>query len=213
MEARHLQGSRVFVLVFALGIGCAGTALVIRAKIVDRLRKAGRVTVVASPAEAEAVLTGVAVMTEALDYGASHKTSTLAEDEWRMNRTPVVAAILVGPTRQVLWQGEAAPRWLGPSSQVSDVVGQIAGGLVRAHRPDGGGGENSKVLRPGDVRSIAVGRLKGDEIGRLQRSRRVLVFDASSGADATSTGFAEAVSVYTPGSSSDGIAEGIPYFW
>jgi hypothetical protein len=228
----RMQGSRVLVLVLALGVGCAAqtalgvrkvfvksfgddeTAVVIRAKIVDRLMKTGKVTLVESVDEAEGVLSGIAVMTEALDYEAAHVTTSLAEDEWRMNRNPVVAAILASPAGQVLWQGEAAPRLLGPSNQVSDVVGQITAGLVRAI-------EHSKSPSPRGVRSIAVGRFNGYEnaqlirirlMGRLHRSRRVLVFDSANGADATLTGVVEAVSVYKPGSSYSGNeADGTPY--
>ena len=117
--------------IFVGSFGNAEGADLIREKIIVRLVKSGKLTIVESPEDADASLTGVAETSKGVRYSASSGPyGGTAAGGTTYNASLVVR--LVGKSRQILWGDEATPRFLGSRSVSSNVADKMVKELIKA---------------------------------------------------------------------------------
>lgn len=117
--------------IFVASFGSAEGADLIREKVIVRLVKYGKITVVESPEDADASLAGVAERSTGVRYNAnSGLNGSNATGGTTYNASLVVR--LVGKSKQILWADEATPRLWGSSSVSSNVADKIVKDLIKA---------------------------------------------------------------------------------
>jgi len=126
-EATSLREVRA---VYVGSFGNAQGADLIREKVINRLVKSGKVSVVQEPESADAILIGVAEIVRDLGYSASvDQYGGAASGGTRYDATLVVR--LIGKGKKILWVGEAKPG-LFVDSVSSSVADKVVKNLLKA---------------------------------------------------------------------------------
>jgi len=116
--------------IYVDSFGTAEGADLIKEKLVNRLVKSGRVSVVEDPDAADAVLTGIGEINKGVRYSASAgQYGGLASGGTSYDATLVVR--LLGKDKQILWVDEAKPGFM-PGSVSSSVADKVSKNLLKA---------------------------------------------------------------------------------
>ena len=126
-DATHSPVLKIYVD----SLGQAEGSDVIREKLINRLIKSRKVSVVDAPQIADVILTGLAERSRGVRYAANSGTyGASAVGGTTYDATIVVR--LIDSQRQVLWTDEAKPSFFGSSSVSSNVANRVADDLLKA---------------------------------------------------------------------------------
>jgi len=116
--------------IYVDSFGTAEGADLIKAKVVNRLVKSGRVSVVENRDAADAVLTGIGEINKGVRYSASAgQYGGTASGGTQYDATLVVR--LLGKDKQILWVDEAKPGFISHSVS-SSVADKVSKNLLKA---------------------------------------------------------------------------------
>ena len=116
--------------IFVDSFGAAEGAELIKEKLINRLVKSGRVTVVDNRVAADAVLSGIGEVNKGVRYSSnSGQYGGAASGGTSYDATLVVR--LLGKDKQILWVDEAKPGFM-PGSVSSSVADKVSKNLLKA---------------------------------------------------------------------------------
>ncbi len=116
--------------IFVDSFGTSEGADLIKEKLINRLVKSGRVTVVENRDAADAVLSGIGEISKGVRYSAnSGQYGGAASGGTSYDATLVVR--LLGKDKQILWVDEAKPGFM-PGSVSSSVADKVSKNLLKA---------------------------------------------------------------------------------
>lgn len=192
--------------IFVARLGTEPGTELMRQKIVSEITSLRTITIVDSPAKADATLEGI--VNDEPGYTPGDPRFRNNDKAWSHAYSAGAALRLVGRSGQMLWHGEATPGALGSFDSVNYVAGEIVGKLARAIERDKSARVGSSVVQgtegcpavPGgatrlrDIRRLFVGPpgsfdegevVRTKLVGRLFQSRKFAIVECASDADAT----------------------------
>jgi hypothetical protein len=116
--------------IYVASFGDGDGSELIRSKIISRLVKSGKVTVVETPDHADAILTGVGELSKTTHYNAS-ATPTSANASGGSKYHATAGARLLGRDQRILWADEASTGFFYRSAS-SSVADKIVKNLLKA---------------------------------------------------------------------------------